>query len=313
MKKKKKLFIKYLNDENHEILLRLDAIKSNNNIINSLKKNLNNLNDHCNGINYCKEKKHNIKIIYKYKSKPKNEPDYKIKKYDRKILQCKKCKHFFADHKIDTASLYQKNYSVISHGKDLKIKFYKILKLKNKSDNFHRIERIVDFFKSSVKKKINLMDIGSGLGIFLFSLKKKFNWNLSGIEPDKNFYNFTKNNLNLNIFNSSFENKKIKKKFEIVTLNKVIEHVKNPISFLIKTRNLIKKKGYIYIEVPDGVAAKNSKEGKNREEFFLDHLHIFSIKSLYTCLIKCNYNVLKIESVKEKSGKYTIFAFAQVN
>ena len=98
-----------------------------------------------------------------------------------------------------------------------------------------------------------------------------------------------------------------------MTLNKVIEHVKNPISFLIKTRNLIKKKGYIYIEVPDGVAAKNSKEGKNREEFFLDHLHIFSIKSLYTCLIKCNYNVLKIESVKEKSGKYTIFAFAQVN
>lgn len=310
---KKKLFLKYLNDENHEIIIRLDEIKSEKNLLNLLKTSFKNLNDSCKGLNKCIINNQNIQTIYNYKFKPKNEPNYKIKNYKRKILQCKKCKHFFAYHKINTSNLYKKNYSLISHGKDLKIKFKKILKLKDKSDNFHRVKRILSFFKNLRNKKINLLDIGSGLGIFLFSLKKKVNWKMSGIEPDKNSYNFTKNVLNLNISNNSFENKKIKRKFEIVTLNKVIEHVKNPISFLIKTRNLIKKKGYIYIEVPDGVAAKSSKEGKNREEFFLDHLHIFSIKSLNNCLIKSNFKVLKIESIKEKSGKYTIFAFAQVN
>lgn len=310
---KKKLFLKYLNEENHEIIIRLDEIKSEKNLLNLLKTSFKNLNDSCKGLNKCRINNQNIQTIYNYKLKPKNEPNYKIKNYKRKILQCKKCKHLFAYHKINTSNLYKKNYSLISHGKDLEIKFKKILNLKDKSDNFHRVQRILSFFKNLRNKKINLLDIGSGLGIFLFSLKKKVNWKMSGIEPDKNFYNFTKNVLNLNISNNSFENKKIRRKFEIVTLNKVIEHVKNPISFLIKARNLIKKKGYIYIEVPDGVAAKNSKEGRNREEFFLDHLHIFSIKSLHTCLIKSNFNVLKIESVKEKSGKYTIFAFAQVN
>ena len=308
---KKKLFIKYLNEENHEIILRLDTIISKNDLINSLSKILNYFKKECNGINYCKKNKTNIQTIYKYKSKPRGEPDYKIKKYNRKILQCKKCKHFFADHTINTASLYQKNYSLISHGQDLKIKFNKILKLKSQSDNFHRIKRIVNFFKGSVNKKLNLLDIGSGLGIFLFSLKKKVNWNLTGIEPDLNFYKFSKKKLKLRILNNSFSQKKINQKFQIITLNKVLEHIKNPILFLSKTRKLLKKNGYIYIEVPDGIAARNSFEGKNREEFYLDHLHIFSVKSLVNCLIQSKFDLLKIDRIKEKSGKYTIYAFAQ--
>ena len=80
-----------------------------------------------------------------------------------------------------------------------------------------------------------------------------------------------------------------------------------------KTKKLLKKNGFIYIEVPDGIAAQKSKEGKNREEFFLDHLHIFSINSLKNVLVKSKFKVLKIENIKEKSGKYTIFAFAKLN
>lgn len=312
-KNKRRSFLRYLNEENHEIIIRLDEIKSEKNLLNLLKKSYENLNYKCEGINLCKNNIQNIQEIYNYKFKPKNEPNYGIKNYNRKILQCKKCKHFFADHKINTSNLYKKDYSLISHGKDLRIKFKKILKLRDKSDNFHRVKRILSFFKSFRDKKINLLDIGSGLGIFLFSLKKKVNWKMSGIEPDKNSYKFSKKNLNLNIYNNGFDNKKFKKKFNIITLNKVIEHVKNPNYFLNKTRKLLKKKGFVYIEVPDGIAAKNSNEGKNREEFYLDHLHIFSVKSLNNCLIKSKFNVLKIASIKEESGKYTIFAFAQVN
>lgn len=105
--------------------------------------------------------------------------------------------------------------------------------------------------------------------------------------------------------------KLLNKKFQVITLNKVLEHVKSPNLFLNKIRKLLEKKGFIYIEVPDGIAAKNSLEGKNREEFYLDHLHVFSVKSLTNCLTKSKFNLLEINRIKEKSGKYTIYAFAQ--
>ena len=97
-----------------------------------------------------------------------------------------------------------------------------------------------------------------------------------------------------------------------ITLNKVIEHVPNPELFLKNAKKLLTKNGYIYLEVPDGVRASSSKEGKNREEFFLDHLHIFSLESLKNCLVKNNFKILSIKNIKENSGKYTIYAFAEI-
>ena len=311
-KNKKNLFFDYLSRENHEIVIRLDKIVSEKDLIKSLKISFENLKSGCRGVKKCINIKNNIKTIYTYTCKPKGEPDYKIKNYLRKIVQCKKCNHFYAVHKINTSSLYKKNYSHISHGKNLMTKFKKILSLKKNSDNFYRVNRILSFFKKLRNKKVSLLDVGSGLGIFLYSLKKKVNWKLSGIEPDFNFYNFSKNDLNLRIYNDYFYKKKFNEKFEIITLNKVIEHVKDPDKFLKKIRKVIKNIEFIYIEVPDGVAGEASKEHKNREEFYLDHLHIFSVKSLKNCIVKNKFNLLNIQSIQEKSGKYTIYAFAQL-
>ena len=73
----------------------------------------------------------------------------------------------------------------------------------------------------------------------------------------------------------------------------------------------LKKNGYIYIEVPDADSASQTKNGKHREEFYVDHLHIFSLKSLTNCLTKSKFNLLEINKIFEPSGKYTIYAFAQ--
>ena len=75
---------------------------------------------------------------------------------------------------------------------------------------------------------------------------------------------------------------------------------------LIKARAILKKKGIIYIEVPDILAAK---KGKNREEFHIDHLHVFSKKSLLFLAKKTNLNIDLIKSIREPSDKFTIYAF----
>ena len=90
------------------------------------------------------------------------------------------------------------------------------------------------------------------------------------------------------------------KKFDIITLNKVVEHVKDPVKFLKIVNRLLKLNAQIYIEVPDGPSAAASKNGKFSEEFFVDHINIFSKNSLKRLLSLSNFKIKKLIRIKEK-------------
>ncbi|MDC3114692.1 class I SAM-dependent methyltransferase [Candidatus Pelagibacter sp.] len=303
-------FRKYIEFENQKILSRLDLFENEDEFIKKLllsKKT----ERYCKNLK-CLDHGKNIHEVFKYIKKPPNEPNYYIKNYKRKVVKCQNCNHFFAIHKINTSTFYKENYSIISHGKNISKKFNKIKKLKSQSDNFHRVNRFLNFFKKYKNKRISLLDVGSGLSIFLNAIKHKVRWNLIGIEPDINFVKFGKEKLGLNIIHSNLNIKKLKnKKFEIISLNKVAEHVKNPILFLKQCKNLLKKNGYIYIEVPDGLTASKQKNAKYQEEFAIDHLHVFSLDSLNNSLYSSGFEVILIDKIKEKSGKFTLYAFAK--
>ena len=93
-------------------------------------------------------------------------------------------------------------------------------------------------------------------------------------------------------------------------MNKIIEHIENPKLFLSKFLNLLKKPGYLYIEVPS-ISALKSKLGKSSEEFFIEHFHIFSKKSLKNLLKLINLKIIYVKDIKENSGKYTLLALAK--
>jgi 2-polyprenyl-3-methyl-5-hydroxy-6-metoxy-1,4-benzoquinol methylase len=308
-KNKIKKFLNYLKKENQKIIVQLDNINSPKEIIKNIKKNYE---IQCKCPSHQKVK-NSMLLLYSYTRPPKGEPDYRIKAYKRNILKCNICNHYRAEHNINTQKFYSKNYSVISHGKNIEEKFKKILNLKKKSDNYFRVKRFLEFFKNSINAKIKLLDIGSGLSVFLYTLSKKVRWDIRGIEPDLNFVNFAKKKLKLNVTKSTLEKNKNKSQYNIISLNKVIEHVKNPILFLKKTNRILKNNGYVYIEVPDGEAASQAKDAKNREEFYVDHLHAFSLRSLANCLRYANFKLLKIDKILEPSGKLTIYAFAKKN
>jgi SAM-dependent methyltransferase len=300
---KKKEFLDYLKNENQQIIIRLDNIKS----TASLKKGHQ---EKCKCPSSLNEK-NNSKLFYVYSKPPPNEPAYGVKKYKRKILRCNICGHYRAIHNIDTKKFYSKDYSIISHGKNIEEKFKKILNLKKKSDNYFRVKRFLNFFKDVINIKIKLLDVGSGLSVFLYAISKKVSWDIQGIEPDLNFVNFAKKKLKLNVSRTTLEENKNKKKYDIISLNKVIEHVENPLLFLKKINRMLKESGYVYIEVPDGESASQTKDGKNREEFYVDHLHVFSLRSLANCIKYSNFKLLKIDKILEPSGKLTLYAFAK--
>lgn len=256
--------------------------------------------------------KSEYKKLFEYFSPPLGETKFQINsRYSRYFNKCNNCKHFYSVINFNFKNLYNSEYNKATYKGKLKKNFLKITKLPNiKSDNFFRVKRIKEFTKKYFKEKNKktLLDIGSGLGIFPYKATK-YGFICTALDPDPAACKHIEKNLKIKTLCKDFLKKKINLKFDIITINKVIEHVKNPYFMLKKTRQNLKKNGIIYIEVPDAIEA--SKKGKNREEFFIDHLHVFSKKSLSLLLKKTNYKKIDINQIVEPSGKFTIYAFAR--
>lgn len=254
-------------------------------------------------------KKYTYKII-DYKKPPKGEIKINFKKkYYRKYLTCKICGHFFGEHKMDLSNLYKSEYISKTYGdyNSLINRFKKIKQLKEKkSDNYFRVKRIVNYLKK--KYKYDICDVGSGLGVFPYFLNKNLPSKITLIETDDKNIFFLKKYLKFsNVYkNTNFFKKNKSKKFDLITFNKVLEHVEKPVSLLKKFSKLLKKNGSIYIEVPDVIAANRSFK---REEFFIEHHHIFSFISLCKLVDSSNLRIKKIKRILEPSGKFTLFCF----
>jgi 2-polyprenyl-3-methyl-5-hydroxy-6-metoxy-1,4-benzoquinol methylase len=256
----------------------------------------------------CNCKNKFFKKIIHIKKKPKLEIDYGIENYSRKIFQCMLCKHFINDHKFNLRKLYsgtyvKKNYKSIE---GIKKNFDKIINIPRfRSDNKNRVLRICNFIKSKKLKNLNLLDIGSGLGVFPYELKFFFP-KVTCVEKDKLLIEHLKNHLHLK---TEKHIKYLNKIYNFITINKVLEHVPNIKIFLNLALSKLKKNGYLYLEVPDYIASQLSLV--NREEFFIEHYNIFSELSLLKILYRHRLTLISMNRIKEPSGKFTLYAFCQ--
>jgi len=84
------------------------------------------------------------------------------------------------------------------------------------------------------KNKGTLLDVGCGLGI-LVEVFIKHGWSTVGIDP---------------CLNTTFEEYKTRRKFDVITFFGVLEHVNNPLELLLKAKSLLRKGGIIVYEAP---------------------------------------------------------------
>lgn len=267
-------------------------------------------------------KKKNIKKYLVFRKKPKNEIDFGLKKnqYLRYYYRCRVCGHLTAKHKnFFLDSLYKKKYFKSTYKSRFLLDkvFEKIINLPNlKSDNYFRVKRIKEMIEKNVfQKKLNLLDVGSGTGVFPFKIKSE-NIDVTALDPSKDCTMFIKNKSKskIKILTGNFlrMNYKNFSKYNLITFNKVLEHVDEPILFLQKAKKLLKKNNLIYVEVPDAAAIKDKKEGKNREEFGFGHHHVFTKQSLKNILISSDFKIISLDNIREPSGKYTLYAFGKM-
>lgn len=150
----------------------------------------------------------------------------------------------------DNLGDYYKSEEYISHtdsNKSLFDKVYQFVKNITLKRKLHLINKCLLHQNSITRPEKNILDIGAGTGDFL-KVCKNDSWSVFGIEPDIGARNIaSKKGINLQENLSKLENKK----FEIITLWHVLEHVENLEEYISTLNNLLSKNGRLIIAVPN--------------------------------------------------------------
>jgi 2-polyprenyl-3-methyl-5-hydroxy-6-metoxy-1,4-benzoquinol methylase len=142
----------------------------------------------------------------------------------------------------------------------------------------------------NVPSSQNILEIGSGPGLVMTLLRSK-GFNIVGIEPSPNFADFARNSLSVDVETSGLFEYQPGKKFDIVILNSVIEHLPNPIEALVHIRkNFIKRNGSLIITAPNINSLEYLRDHSKWDNFNGDHFWYFSEKTLEFVLRKSGFS-----------------------
>jgi 2-polyprenyl-3-methyl-5-hydroxy-6-metoxy-1,4-benzoquinol methylase len=258
--------------------------------------------------------------LFRYDAPPEGETRFSFSHdgaYARCIVRCDDCGHLMSRHNLPDADMYSHDYVESTYqGTRFAETFQRIIALSDsQSDNAGRCRRIVEFASTHFnadnrhEKPLKILDVGSGLCVFLHRMKS-LGWQCTALDPDPRAAAHARHVVGVDAVNADFFDVQGLGRYHVITFNKVLEHVKDPLLMLMKSQQFLEAGGFVYIELPDGQVA--SQHGQDRQEFFIEHHHIFSFASLALMVSKAGFQVQLQERLHEPSGKYTLRAFCTV-
>ncbi len=197
------------------------------------------------------------------------------------IYRCNKCTYVFVYPYLNQGQL-QKIYSGFKHNI-----FEKSLTI------FSDAKHSLKFVKKFTRNKKSLLDIGCGSGIFLSeAVKNKLQ--VSGIDMSSAMVKYIKSRFKYLVYHGDIINTKIGNKYDIVTLNQVIEHFSRPRILIKRCNALLNNGGLIYIATPN-IASIVSKIRKEKFDYIIppEHLSYFNKTTLYNLLTSEGFRILK--------------------
>ena len=251
--------------------------------------------------------------VASYDAPPEGETDFGITSYRRTLWQCQRCGHVINLHGVDLeASRYQGAYAEATYGEKMRATFAKIMGLPpERSDNRQRVARMNAFSETlDWSGARSCLDIGSGLGVFPATMRET-GWDCTALDPDPATTAMIGELAGVETLTGDFMEVSAPRRFDLVSFNKVLEHVRAPAAMLARAGEFLTDRGAVYIELPDGEAAL-ADAGPEREEFFVEHFDAYSAASIALLLCAAGFETLVVERIREPSGKYTLRAFARL-
>ena len=258
------------------------------------------------------ERKHDVPAFV-YDAPPAGETRFDLRgqQYRRRYLRCTECSHWYADTAMDLGALYGGAYVDSTYAAGMRKTFDRIRALPpEKSDNAGRVRRIVDFAARYFPPMMTapaLLDVGSGLAVFPAAIKEA-GWRCTALDPDPRAAAHAREVAGVDAVAADFMTIAEEKlsRYDVITFNKVLEHLEDPVAMLQKATRHLRPGGFIYVELPDEAAAA---EGPGREEFFIEHYHVFSPASIGILARQSGLRVVETDRLREPSSKFTLRAF----
>lgn len=145
-----------------------------------------------------------------------------------------------------------------------------------------RLQELKAFIR---KRNFSLLDLGCGDGLFLKLALKN---NIEALGVDKSFPSHPE------VISSSIENLKLNKKFDVVTMFHVLEHIRKPKETFGKVKTFLKKDGVLVIEIP---LVGNFTEKFLKRNYFAyhdqSHIHLFTRKEIFELLDQAGWIIKK--------------------
>ncbi len=147
-------------------------------------------------------------------------------------------------------------------------------------------KEFANILKNFIPKNSNILEVGCSTGKLLNFIKKKNYTKLIGIEPAPKCKKIAKKNYGIEVITSTLDNFKGRKKYDLIIISAVMEHLTDIRSSVIKMYSLLNKNGMIYICVPDaGGFYKNFNEPYG--ELSTEHINFFTEQSLSQLMSNC--------------------------
>ena len=226
----------------------------------------------------------------------KNEPWY--------IYGCASCGLGFLDprpSKEDIAKLYDKEYcedQFVEGGEVGSPEFMKRLSLET-----HRVR----FFRG-LKRKGKILDIGCGYGYFLAACRTMYGYDVHGLDVSDWAAHYAAERLGLSVTVGEIETVNLPpNSYDIITMWHFLEHTRDPREAILKAMELLKKDGFLVIDVPnyDGTdARKNWGNWVGWQPPY--HFYHFTPHTLKRLLRLCGLCVLKEKDYHSETVKATL-------
>lgn len=135
--------------------------------------------------------------------------------------------------------------------------------------------------KITFKNVDSALEIGAGSGCFLTKLKDLGFNKIVGIEPSISSIEFANDEVKSHLVNDVFEKAKIEKKtYDLVCCFMTMEHVHDPLYTIKKSYNILKNNGKIILVTHDCNHLLHKLLGKKSPIIDVEHLQLFSSKSV---------------------------------
>ncbi len=161
--------------------------------------------------------------------------------------------------------------------------------------------------------KSAVLDVGSAMGTFLYAAKSYYP-EAVGLDVSVNMARFVEKQLGVKVFICQLEQFEYPKKFSMIHMSHVLEHIPNPVEWLEKAKQLLDNRGVLVINIPNKFSLtrriqhalyklrlKKQFSSKWKDPFITpDHLFEPTIPAMHFVLKKTGYQVLEYYTYSRK-------------